>query len=90
LASAGELFEYVEMLWVANVVGMTAEQQKRSIYKPLGNSAMSLLHKLRGPAGRAGSWKAMLIELGRTAWNWFRGNWFRWKGGLAAMAICLA
>lgn len=89
LATAGQLFDYVEMLWVANVVGMTAEQQKRSIYQPLENSALGLLRKLSGPAGRAGSWKTMLIELGRTVWNWFRGNWFSWRGGLAAMAICL-
>jgi transglutaminase-like putative cysteine protease len=89
LASIGELVDYVEMLWTTHIVGMNYQQQQRNFYQPVAESFSEVARGVFGEeAGEdAASWS--FSGLFQAAWRWLRGNWFSWRGGLAAMVFCL-
>ena len=89
LAQFGQVFDYVEMLWVANVVGMTSNQQQRVIYDPLTENAAELVRNLFGDPRQGESLTTRLVGIFRSIWTWLQGNWFSWKGGLVAMGVSL-
>ncbi len=88
LASLGQLFDYVEMLWVTRVVGMNADQQQRAVYDPLSQSVSQLVEQLRGDGEPRSLWSRLTV-VAQALWRWTQGNWFSWQGGLAAMCVSL-
>lgn len=89
LAQFGQVFDYVEMLWVSNVVGMTSNQQQRVIYDPLTTNAAELLRSFLGDPGQRQPLMTRVAGIFRSIWTWLQGNWFSWKGGLVAMGVSL-
>lgn len=85
-----QTFDYVEMLWISNVVGLSYQQQRTNIYEPLNEALTNTLAKIVGDdAGRTRGHRWSLRRQLRRLLRWVGGNWFSWRGGLAAMIACL-
>lgn len=79
LNSLADFGDYLQLLWSNYVVGLNAERQQATIYRPFfevpeGMSAYSYL-------------KDRLRAAWREARAWIGGDWFSWKGGLAAAGL---
>ncbi|OHB77638.1 MAG: hypothetical protein A2W31_14870 [Planctomycetes bacterium RBG_16_64_10] len=81
---------YLELLWSTYVVGLNHQKQQNSIYAPVANAVVDAFRGVFDPR----AWRRRAAGLARLArdglWSWLAGNWFSWRGGLAAMVFCLA
>jgi len=85
-----QAFDYLEMLWIAHVVGLSRQQQQRNIYDPLKQVADTASTRLLGEEEASGGGHGGILRTLALVFQWLRGNWFSWRGGLAAMIACLA
>ncbi len=75
--------DYAKRVWTTYVVRLTPERQNALIYRPLQRFLRAAWNNLRD----AKWWRATLAKLNPR--QWLRGNWFSWRGGLVAMAVCI-
>jgi transglutaminase-like putative cysteine protease len=88
LSGARQMFDYVEMLWINYVVALSSEQQQKRIYEPLSFAWSIVVSAFTGSYDKH-SWQQRLGARVKGAARWFQGNWFSWRGGLAAAGSCL-
>lgn len=85
LNSVRQATEFAELVWIKYVVGMTSRRQQEALYRPIQDAFRSLMD----PVTFVASVESSLREWVRIVGNWLRGNWFSWRGGVAAMVCCL-
>lgn len=85
LSSMRQASDYVELVWIKYIVGMTSRRQQETLYRPL----IEAFRRLIDPATFVESLRVTLGTWYARVRDWLRGNWFSWRGGLLAMAACL-
>jgi transglutaminase-like putative cysteine protease len=85
LSSMKQATEFAELVWIKYVVGMTSRRQQETLYRPVQDAFRSLMD----PATFVATLGATLRGWIKFVADWLRGNWFSWRGGVAAMIVCL-
>ncbi|MCA9248151.1 MAG: DUF3488 domain-containing protein [Planctomycetales bacterium] len=85
LSGIGQVLDYVETLWMRNIVGLDAQRQERSIYTPL-RDAGGVLSSLTAPR----AWMAWLADRNAAFKAWLGGSWLSWRGLLLLLIVVLA
>jgi hypothetical protein len=64
---------------------MTSRRQQESLYRPVQDAVRSLMDPVTFVSSAEASLRGWMTSIG----NWLRGNWFSWRGGVAAMVFCV-
>lgn len=85
---AADSMNFAQILWRDYVVGLNPQRQQKAIYEPFRSSFFDLVRSFFSIEAWRNWWQnvqqlAGLREL-------LGGNWFSWRGGLAAMTISAA
>ncbi len=91
IARLWQYIDYSRVLWANYVLGFNASRQETTLYGPLRMGWKASFESL----ALAESWQARWQSLGDSrlaavCWHWYRRHWFDWRGGLLALAFCLA
>jgi transglutaminase-like putative cysteine protease len=89
LAGFGELTGYAELLWSNYVLGLNQQKQNDSIYNPVARTLTATLRGVFDANTRRQLIPPIASRIRVGLRTWLRGDWFSWRGGLVAMAICL-
>lgn len=76
---------WLERIWTRYVVDMDRPRQREAIYQPLIDWVKATIQHLADP----GWWRELLLGLVQFL-DPRQGNWFSWRGGLAAVLVALA
>src|SRR5262249_52653656 len=88
-ASARQLVDYANVLWINYVAGLNARRQRQGIYEPMVQTVIPAVDNIF--TGRV--WHERLRAVADsplgTFWDWYRRHWFSWRGGLVAAGFSL-
>jgi len=87
-AQAGQMLDYLEMLWITHVVGLSAQQQQELVYDPVKELWDRMMPEEEGEASARPQtvWGQLRASLSN-ALMWMRGNWFSWRGAAVAALV---
>lgn len=81
--------DYLRHLWANYVLGLDAQRQRETIYRPLMIGVTETWNLLSDPEHWKQWWaRAVRFFRGERS-GWLSGEWFNWRAGLSASAICL-
>src|SRR5207248_1164366 len=87
-AKARQYFDYGQVLWNNYVAGLNSKRQRQGIYEPLAQGFTAAVENIFSPD----VWQARFHALSKTPlgtyWEWYRRQWFSWRGGLVAAGFC--
>jgi protein-glutamine gamma-glutamyltransferase len=83
---ASNSINFAQILWRDYVVGMNPRRQQEAIYDPLKSTMLESVRNIFS----LNAWKEWLQRLRQLEGirEFLSGNWFNWRGGLAAMSFC--
>jgi transglutaminase-like putative cysteine protease len=84
-----ELGDYMQNGWTHWVLGMDANRQDELIFQPIARALEAPIAAVRGDRSfseRIRGWFAAATD---ALSRWIGGDWFSWRGGLAAVVLCL-
>lgn len=83
---AGDSMNFAQILWRDYVVGLNPQRQQKAVYDPFKSTMLdSMRNMFSFTAWR--EWFSKLKQMEGIR-QLLSGDWFNWRGGLAAMTIC--
>jgi transglutaminase-like putative cysteine protease len=87
LDAIGRTFDWLDVAWASYVVEMDHSRQHESVYDPLIRVMDSIKKRLTDPEWWRGIFGSIAGGLRSGLESLVNGQWFSWRGGLAAMVL---
>lgn len=83
---AGDSMNFAQILWRDYVVGLNPQRQQKMVYDPFKSTMLDSVARVFSVS----AWKEWLSRFRQLdgVRDLLSGDWFNWRGGLAAMTIC--
>ena len=77
---------FAQILWRDYVVGLNPQRQQKAVYDPFKSTMLDSMRNMFSLT----AWREWLSKLKQIEGirQLLSGDWFNWRGGLAAMTIC--